>query len=244
MVKKKQKPLSGREILLARADAAMGIPCMPVPTPAWSENEVESRAASETSQDAPSTLETLEAMVASQFPFSESLSGATRCVFGEGNPDAEIVFVGEAPGSDEDRLGRPFVGAAGRKLDEIIAAMGFSRESVYICNVLKARPPENRRPLPEEVQLAAPWLHAQLRLIRPKVIVALGGPAAQLLLSTETGITRLRGQMAEWRDPESSLVVAVVPTFHPAYLLRNYTKQVRGQVWEDMQAAVAALQGL
>ena len=240
-VKKKQKPLPGREILLARADAAMDIPCMPVPTPAWSENAVESRAASKTSQD---TLKALEAMVESQFPFCESLSGASRCVFGEGNPDAELVFVGEAPGSDEDRLGRPFVGAAGRKLDEIITAMGFSRESVYICNVLKARPPENRRPLPEEVQLSAPWLHAQLRLIRPKVIVALGGPAAQLLLSTETGITRLRGQMAEWRDPESSLVVAVVPTFHPAYLLRNYTKQVRGQVWEDMQAAVAALQGL
>jgi DNA polymerase len=242
MVKKNQKPLLGREILLARADAAMGIPCMPVPKHPRRENDVDSQAVSQDPQTTPPTLGALEAMVASQFPFCESLSGAARCVFGEGNPDAELVFIGEAPGSDEDRLGRPFVGAAGRKLDEIIDAMGFSRASVYICNVLKACPPENRRPLPEEVQLAAPWLYAQLRLIRPKVIVALGGPAAQLLLSTETGITQLRGQMGEWRDPESSLVVAVVPTFHPAYLLRNYTKQVRGQVWEDMQAAVAALE--
>ena len=242
MVKKNQKPLLGREILLARADAAMGIPCMPVPKHPRRENDVDSQAVSQDPQTTPPTLGALEAMVASQFPFCESLSGAARCVFGEGNPDAELVFIGEAPGSDEDRLGRPFVGAAGRKLDEIIDAMGFSRASVYICNVLKACPPENRRPLPEEVQLAAPWLYAQLRLIRPKVIVALGGPAAQLLLSTETGITQLRGQMAEWRDPESSLVVGVVPTFHPAYLLRNYTKQVRGQVWEDMQAAVAALE--
>ncbi|MDG1837365.1 MAG: uracil-DNA glycosylase [Phycisphaerales bacterium] len=242
MVKKNQKPLLGSDILLARADVAMDIPCMPVPKHAGLKKDGDSLTDFHDCHPMPSTLEALEAMVTSQFPFCESLSGATRCVFGEGNPDAELVFVGEAPSSDEDRLGRPFMGAAGRKLDEIIDAMGFSRESVYICNVLKAHPPENRRPLPEEVQLAAPWLYAQLRLIRPKVIVALGGPAAQLLLSTETGIMQLRGQMAEWRDPGSSLVIAVVPTFHPAYLLRNYTKQVRGQMWEDMQAAVRALE--
>jgi DNA polymerase len=179
--------------------------------------------------------------VESQFPFCQSLSAASRCVFGEGNQEADLVFVGEAPGADEDRLGRPFVGAAGRKLDEIIAAMGFSRASVYICNVLKARPPKNRAPSPEEVALSAPWLYAQLRLIRPKVIIALGGPAAKLLLATNTGITRLRGQMGAWHDPESTLVVPVMPTFHPAYLLRNYTPEVRGQVWADMQAAIAGL---
>jgi len=162
-------------------------------------------------------------------------------VFGEGAADARLVFVGEGPGAEEDRQGRPFVGPAGGKLDEIIAAMGLSREEVYICNVLKARPPGNRAPLPDEVAVSAPWLYAQLRLIGPRIIVALGGPAAKLLLDTQTGITRLRGRLGAWMDPESDLQIPVMPSFHPAYILRNYTDEVRRQVWQDMQAVMGVL---
>jgi DNA polymerase len=186
-------------------------------------------------------LDALKRAVEAEFPFCESLAGATACVFGEGDPTADLVFVGEAPGADEDRLGRPFVGAAGRKLDEIIKAMGLERDEVYICNVLKARPPGNRTPLPDEVAQATPWLYGQLRLIRPSVIVALGGPAAKLLLQTGQGITRLRGRMGVWQDPDSDLSIPVMPTFHPAYLLRNYTPEVRGQVWQDMQAVMGVM---
>ncbi len=187
------------------------------------------------------SLEDLRREVEAAFPFCESLSGATQCVFGEGDPDARVVFVGEAPGADEDRQGRPFVGPAGRKLDEIIKAMGFERDEVYICNVLKARPPGNRNPLPDEIAQASPWLYEQLRRIQPTVIVALGGPASKLLLQTQQGITRLRGRMGAWQDPEGDLSIPVMPTFHPAYLLRNYTAEVRGQVWQDMQVVMTAL---
>lgn len=186
------------------------------------------------------TLEALKSRVIQEFPFTESLQGATQPVFGEGDPNARLVFVGEAPGADEDRTGRPFVGAAGQKLDQIIAAMGLSREAVYICNVLKARPPKNRTPLPDEVAANAPYLGEQLRLIAPDVIVALGGPAAKFLLNTETGITRLRGRWGAWTDP-SGVSVPVMPTFHPAYLLRQYTPEVRGQMWADMQAVMDRL---
>jgi DNA polymerase len=133
------------------------------------------------------------------------------------------------------------VGPAGRKLDEIIAAMGFRREDVYICNILKARPPGNRTPLPDEVAMSLPWLHRQLSIIRPQIIVALGGPAAKTLLRTETGITRLRGRMSAWTDPDTGREVPLMPTFHPAYLLRKHTPEVRGQVWQDMKAVLAAL---
>lgn len=159
----------------------------------------------------------------------------TNTVFGEGNPEARLMFVGEAPGETEDRLGRPFVGRAGQKLDEMIQAMGLSRESVYIANVLKSRPPDNRTPLPDEVAGCGPWLEAQIRIIRPQVLVTLGGPATKLLLGTETGITRLRGIWAEWRPAaEPGLTIPVMPTYHPAYLLRNYTLKTRQEVWSDL----------
>lgn len=190
----------------------------------------------------PSSLQALQAAVEAGFPWCDSLAGATQCVFGEGSATADVVFVGEAPGAEEDREGRPFVGPAGQKLDEIITAMGLDRGSVYICNVLKARPPGNRDPLPDEVAMAAPWLACQLRLIAPKVIVALGGAAAKHLLETTTGITRLRGRMGQWQDPDSDLVVPVMPTFHPAYLLRNYTPETRRAMWEDMQQVIALLE--
>ncbi|MHC4248371.1 MAG: uracil-DNA glycosylase [Planctomycetota bacterium] len=153
--------------------------------------------------------------------------GRTNVVFGEGDPEAKLVFVGEAPGAEEDRTGRPFVGRAGKLLTKIIEAMGYAREDVYICNVLKSRPPGNRNPLPDEIAACSPFLHEQLAVIRPKAICALGGPASQTLLKTKEGITRLRGRFFWYRG------IPLMPTFHPAYLLRN--PKMKKEVWEDMK---------
>lgn len=166
-------------------------------------------------------------------PHCTSVNAHTQTVFGEGNPDADIMFIGEAPGEEEDRQGRPFVGRAGKKLDEIIQAMGMQREDVYIANILKARPPNNRTPQMDEIAGCAPFLLEQIRIIQPMVIVALGGPSAKTLLETDTGITRLRGSWREFHDGERA--IPVMPTFHPAYLLRNYTRETRTQIWADMK---------
>lgn len=163
----------------------------------------------------------------------------TRIVFGEGNPEAALMFVGEAPGADEDRTGRPFVGRAGEKLEEMLAAIGLSRSEVYIANVVKVRPPENRTPLPDEIARCGPWLRRQIRIIRPRVLVALGSPAAKFLLDTDEGITRLRGRWGRYVD--GSIDIPVMPTFHPAYVLRNYTIETRKAVWSDLRAAKARI---
>jgi DNA polymerase len=162
---------------------------------------------------------------------------ATRknIVFGEGSPEAKLVFVGEAPGADEDATGRPFVGRAGQLLDKIVAAMGLAREAVYICNVLKCRPPENRTPSPSEIAACSPVLREQLRVLNPPVIVALGSPAARTLLGTNLGITKIRGRFHFYHG------IAVMPTFHPAYLLRNPGEEYKRMVWEDMKAVLARL---
>jgi uracil-DNA glycosylase family 4 len=160
-------------------------------------------------------------------------SGRKNIVFGVGNPKARLVFVGEGPGADEDTQGIPFVGAAGQLLTRMIQAMGLSRDDVYICNVVKCRPPGNRNPEPDEIEACQPFLEAQLRAIQPEVIVALGKFAAQTLLKTQTPITRLRGQ---WRE---YLGIALMPTFHPAYLLRNPAE--KKAAWADLQAVMARL---
>ena len=174
------------------------------------------------------------------------LGECTRCqlherrkniVFGVGNPRAGMVFVGEGPGADEDARGEPFVGRAGKKLDEMIAAIGLKREEVYIANIVKCRPPDNRDPKPDEVGTCSPFLFRQIAAIRPRVIVALGSPAAKTLLNTKVGITRLRGT---WHDYAG---VPLMPTFHPAYLLRAYTPENRRKVWEDLKAARARMDG-
>ena len=184
-------------------------------------------------------LEALKSIHDSDCPHCTCSDSHQNIVFGEGNPEAELMFVGEAPGVEEDRTGRPFVGRAGQKLDEMIKAMGFAREEVYIANVLKTRPPDNRTPLQHEVEACGPYLAAQTRIVQPSVIVALGGPAAKLLLRTETGITRLRGLWGAYDDGEGTR--PVMPTFHPAYLLRNPTREVRGQVWDDLKAVLERL---
>ena len=160
-------------------------------------------------------------------------SGRTHIVYGVGNPEATLMFVGEGPGADEDLQGEPFVGRAGQLLTQIIKAMGFAREEVYIANVVKCRPPGNRNPEPDEIAQCEPFLHAQIAAIRPRVIVALGKFAAQTLLATDTPISRLRGQFHQLRD------VHVMPTFHPSYLLRN--PAAKREVWEDMKMVIARL---
>lgn len=151
----------------------------------------------------------------------------TKIVFGEGNPEAKLVFIGEGPGADEDASGRPFVGRAGQLLDKIIQAIGLKREDVYISNVVKCRPPGNRTPERDEVATCEQFLFRQLALIRPQVIVALGSPAFQCILRTKETITRARG---EWRDWNG---IKVMPTFHPAYLLRSPDK--KREAWDDMK---------
>jgi uracil-DNA glycosylase family 4 len=155
-------------------------------------------------------------------------------VFGEGHHQAELVFVGEAPGGDEDREGRPFVGRAGQLLTRIIKAMGLSRKDVYICNILKCRPPGNRNPEPAEIAACEPFLIRQLQAIAPKVICALGSFAARTLLKNDVPITTLRGRFHTYEG------IKVMPTFHPAYLLRN--PGAKKQVWEDMQMVMKELE--
>ncbi|MBI3753221.1 MAG: uracil-DNA glycosylase [Deltaproteobacteria bacterium] len=159
----------------------------------------------------------------------------TNIVFGVGNPDASLVFVGEGPGEDEDLQGEPFVGKAGRLLTRIIEAMGLERKDVYICNVVKCRPPGNRNPEPDEIAACRPFLEKQIDAIKPKIIVALGTHAAQTLLNTTEKITALRGKFCRYRDG-----IRIMPTFHPSYLLRNEGK--KKEVWEDMKTVMKALE--
>lgn len=166
----------------------------------------------------------------------------TNFVFGEGDPAAQLVFVGEAPGEDEDLQGRPFVGRAGQKLTEMITAMGLDRQQVYICNILKCRPPNNRTPAPSEALACRGFLLRQLQIIAPKVIVTLGNPATQNLLNTVVGITKLRGHWQKLPNAAPGLEgIAVMPTFHPSYVLRNYTPQTRTLVWSDLKQVMEAL---
>jgi uracil-DNA glycosylase family 4 len=162
-------------------------------------------------------------------------------VFGVGSIEAELMFVGEAPGADEDLQGEPFVGKAGQLLTKIIQTMGLSRESVYIANILKCRPDTpgetagNRKPTQEEMQTCIPFLHEQIDLVRPKVLVALGATAVEGLLGKTVGITRLRGNWQMYRG------IPLMPTYHPAYLLRNQALSEKRRVWEDMLQVMAKL---
>ena len=158
-------------------------------------------------------------------------AGRTNIVFGVGNPRARLMFVGEGPGADEDAQGEPFVGRAGKKLNEMIQSIGLTRDQVYIANVVKCRPPDNRTPEPDEIATCSPFLVRQIEAIAPDVIVALGAPAAKTLLGTRVGITALRGKFGSFRG------IPVMPTFHPAYLLRAYTVENRRLVFEDLKAA-------
>ena len=172
----------------------------------------------------------------------EDLGECTRCklhstrhkiVFGDGNPKAQLVFVGEGPGADEDAQGLPFVGRAGKLLTQMIEAMGLQRKDVYICNVVKCRPPENRQPEEDEVKTCSPFLMRQIDVIAPKVIVCLGAVAAKTLLQTNRGISQFRGEWLEFRGRK------LLATYHPAYLLRN--PPAKSEVWKDLQKVMAVL---
>ncbi len=194
---------------------------------------------------APSTVEREDVPWADRRPTLEEvrnhLGDCTRCelargrrsiVFGDGNPDADLMFVGEAPGEQEDLRGLPFVGRAGELLTQMIEkGIGIPRSEVYICNIVKCRPPRNRNPLPPEVTACRPFLDGQIRAVAPRVIVTLGKPAAGLLLGREVAITRLRGT---WQDYQG---IPLMPTLHPAYVLRQYTPENRRAVWHDLKAA-------
>jgi len=164
--------------------------------------------------------------------------GRTQIVFGDGNPEAEILFVGEGPGQQEDLRGLPFVGRAGELLTQMIEkGLGIPRSSVYICNIVKCRPPENRTPQTDEVATCSPFLDGQIDAVKPRVIVALGKPATSLLLGREVPITRVRGTWHEYRG------IPLMPTYHPAFILRQYTADNRRKVWEDLKAALARASG-
>ncbi|MCP4111311.1 MAG: uracil-DNA glycosylase [Desulfobacteraceae bacterium] len=156
--------------------------------------------------------------------------GRTNIVFGAGNPHAKLVFVGEGPGYEEDQSGEPFVGAAGQLLTKIIQAINLTREQVYICNIIKCRPPGNRNPEPDEITACSAYLKRQLTVIKPDFICALGTVAAQTLLKTPTPISKLRGCFYDYMGTK------LLPTFHPAYLLRNQDK--KREVWEDMKMLI------
>jgi uracil-DNA glycosylase len=160
----------------------------------------------------------------------------TNIVFGTGDPDARLVFVGEGPGYDEDQKGEPFVGKAGQLLTKIIEAMNLTREKVYICNIIKCRPPGNRNPAPDEIKACFPFLERQLDAIRPDFICALGTFAAQTLLDSDEPISKMRGRLYDYRG------MKVMPTYHPAYLLRNTEK--KRDVWEDMKKLISLMNGL
>ena len=159
--------------------------------------------------------------------------GRGRLVFGDGNPHADLLFVGEGPGAEEDKRGLPFVGRAGELLTSMIEkGLEIPRSEVYICNIVKCRPPDNRTPLADEVSTCQPFLDGQIAAVKPKVIIALGKPAASLLLGREVAITRLRGSWHEYHG------IPLMPTLHPAFILRQYTPENRRAVWSDLKAAL------
>jgi DNA polymerase len=193
-------------------------------------------AAADTSADSQPKL-TLEDIAAKVEACRKCDIGSTRLhpVAGEGNPRARLVFIGEAPGAEEDQQGRPFVGRAGQLLTKMITAMGLRREDVFICNILKCHPLGNRDPKLDEALKCLPFLKQQIEIIQPEVIVALGAHAAHILLETEKQIGKLRGQWYDFYFSESSPPAKLMPTYHPAYLLRYYSYENRKRVWDDLQ---------
>ena len=188
-------------------------------------------------------LETVRAEIGDDCRRCKLCEGRSKIVFGSGNPDAKLVFVGEGPGADEDAQGLPFVGRAGQLLTQMIErtaegeGIPIKREHVYICNVVKCRPPGNRAPEPDEMSTCGQFLEQQLEAIQPAAICVLGSTAAKALLQTRDGITKMRGDWRKWRD------IPVMPTFHPSYLLRAYNKEAKRLAWEDLKKVLHFVYG-
>lgn len=243
------------EAQVTAAPSPLGPPARPEPGPVEGASEEKNGPPADSASDTASPRETAAPPSLSFQPtlprdgprptleqVRSDLGECTRCrlhegrqtiVFGDGNPDADLMFVGEGPGENEDRRGLPFVGRAGELLTQMIEkGLGIPRSEVYICNVVKCRPPGNRTPMADEVSTCSPFLEAQIDAVAPKVIVALGKPAASLLLGREVPITRVRGSWHEFRG------IPMMPTLHPAYVLRQYTDEVRRNVWNDLKSAL------
>jgi uracil-DNA glycosylase len=241
-------PISGPEVsggaaLLSAAAVEVQETPLPKPTPKAAPAKAAAQVPVIAPPSGPSLFEAVNKITDDTLlKIREDLGDCTRCklhktrnkiVFGDGNPKAELVFVGEGPGADEDAQGLPFVGRAGKLLTQMIEAMGLQRRDVYICNVVKCRPPENRAPEPDEVATCSPYLLRQIDTIRPKVIVCLGATAAKTILNTTRGISQFRGEWLEWRGHK------LMATYHPAYLLRN--PPAKADVWKDLQKVMAEL---
>lgn len=183
----------------------------------------------------PAALDELQANFVKGCKKCRLCEGRSQTVFGEGSATAQLMFIGEGPGETEDQTGRPFVGRAGNLLNKMIEAMGLTREQVYIANVVKCRPPDNRTPVADEVAACTPYLVRQIEIIRPRVIVTLGLPATQFMLGTDRPMAELRGIWHDWQGTK------IMPTYHPAYVLRSYTPTVRGKVWSDLQKVMQEL---
>lgn len=237
----KASELNEAELLQAESKAAEPKP-VAEPTPA----QQASRRAPGSAKDPVESqrlLDELRARYEADAPHKNFVTSFTNIVFGDGDPCARLMFVGEAPGEEEDKTGRPFVGRAGQLLDKMIIAMGLRRQDVYIANVLKTRPPNNATPTLEESRLCAPYLYEQISIVDPEVIVTLGLPATRTLLGTMEAMGKLRGKWASFNPGglAGGKTFAVLPTYHPAYLLRNYTPQERAKVWSDLQMVMERL---
>lgn len=208
--------------------------------PAHSLEEQPMPAAMKSKRSRPKVQKQLDEILAryeAEAPHEAFVTDHHSIVFGDGDPCAQLMFIGEAPGAEEDKAGIPFVGRAGKLLNKMIDAMGLSREKVYIANVLKTRPPNNATPTIEESRLCAPFLYEQIQVVQPRVIVTLGLPATRLILESTATMGSLRGQWGSFTDP-AGREVPVMPTYHPAYLLRAYSKENRAKVWSDLQMAM------
>jgi uracil-DNA glycosylase family 4 len=212
----------------------IGIPRLPEPRPAPAPEEGVAGAAPGSAAPGRQSLEAIREWIG-DCQRCKLAGGRKTIVFGQGNPKARLMFVGEGPGADEDEQGLAFVGKAGQLLTKIIEAIGLRREDVFIANVLKCRPPQNRNPEPDEILACQPFLEEQIGVIRPTVIVGLGKFAGQWLLKTAEPISRIRGRLGEYQG------IKVMPTWHPAYLLRN--PGAKKEVWEDMKVVRSLLEG-
>ena len=232
--------------------AAQELPPVPAPVPAadraplrappLAPPAIEIKPRSRTPAHVQEALDALRKRYEADEPHKQFVTAHTNIVFGEGDPCARLMFVGEAPGAEEDRTGRPFVGRAGQLLNKMIAAMGLERERVYIGNVLKTRPPDNATPTSDEIRICAPYLFQQIAIIQPEVIVCLGLPATRALLNTMDSMSRLRGRWAAFHAPApADREIPVMPTYHPAFLLRSYTEENRAKVWSDLRMVMERL---
>lgn len=224
------------------ASSATGAPKSPAKAPAVAPPVFDTTPPERTAEGVSAALQAIRQRYDEDCPHKNFVTSFQNVVFGEGDPLARLMFIGEAPGAEEDKCGRPFVGRAGQLLNQMIEAMGLTREQVFISNVLKTRPLDNATPTSEEIRICAPYLYQQVAVIQPEVIVTLGLPASRAILETGEPMARLRGRWFSYRPPApATKEIPVMPTYHPAFLLRAYTPENRAKVWSDLQQVMERL---